>query len=138
MAPKKLRSMANLVRGLKIDRAESILANVPNRAALPLIKALKSAMANAENNYQLHKQSLRISQLTIDQSMSLPRFRPRAQGRAFKIQKKFSHINILLEELPTVPKKGRKASVSTKAKSVKATPVAAKKPQSVITKTKMK
>ncbi len=97
-APRKVRLVANSLKGKNVIEAESILIYLPNRAAKPLLKLLRSATANAINNFKLDKNKLYISLITVDEGPMLKRWLPRAMGRATPIHKKTSHIKIELEE----------------------------------------
>lgn len=98
IAPRKVRIVMDLVRGKSIPDALAILRFTP-KAASPIIeKVLKSAVANAEHNYDMDVNNLYISQAFADQGPTIKRFRPRAQGRATRINKKTSHITIVVSE----------------------------------------
>ena len=98
IAPRKVRLVAGLIRGLDLARAELELNNLPKRSAIPLLKLLKSAEANARHNFQLQDpKDLVIKTLTVNQGSMLKRFRPRAFGRAAMIRKKTSHVYLVLE-----------------------------------------
>ncbi|MFO0702881.1 MAG: 50S ribosomal protein L22 [Candidatus Andersenbacteria bacterium] len=99
-APQKVRRVADVVRSLDVEAAEHVLASLPKRATLPVWKAIKSAASNAVHNHDLDKARLYIQSIQVNPSMTLPRFAPRAQGRAFKIRKRFSHIDVVVAERP--------------------------------------
>lgn len=96
VSPRKVGLVASLVRGRTIEDALVILEHTPKRAALPLVKLLKSAKANALNNHSLVEDSLRISTLQVTAGPRLKRFRPAAMGRALPYQKRSSHIIVEL------------------------------------------
>jgi ribosomal protein L22 len=96
VAPRKARLIADQVRGLHIDEARALLEFSPRHAARDIRKLLDSAAANAENNHDLVADEMRISELTVDEGPTLRRFRPRAMGRATRIDKRTSHIEIAL------------------------------------------
>ncbi len=98
ISPRKVRLVADLIRGLQVDEAEKVLQFTVKRSAMPILKVLKSAVANAEHNYNLKKIDLYISEITVDGGPIIKRYRPRARGVAFPIQKKTSHITIKLAE----------------------------------------
>jgi large subunit ribosomal protein L22 len=100
IAPRKVRLVADLIRGKSVSEAETILNSLSKKSALPLSKLLKSAIANAKNNFQLNPTKLYISKITVDEGPKLKRWRPRARGQAYEIQKKTSHITLVLEEKP--------------------------------------
>jgi large subunit ribosomal protein L22 len=94
MSPRKVRRVLDQIRGRSYREALIILEFMPYRACEPIIKVLRSAVANAENNMGLNKSTLAVSQAYADMGPSLKRFRPRAQGRAFQIRKPTCHITI--------------------------------------------
>ncbi len=98
ISPRKVRLVANLVRGLQVDEAEKVLQFTIKRSANPMLKLLKSAIANAENNFNLKRKDLYIAEIRVDGGPIIKRFRPRARGVAFPIQKRTSHIFIELKE----------------------------------------
>jgi large subunit ribosomal protein L22 len=103
ITPRKVRAVADLIRGKPVGAALSMLAYVEKRAAAPLQKLLRSAVANADQKSkgQLDVDSLIVKELTVDQGPSMRRFQPRAMGRAFKVLKKTSHISITVGEKPS-------------------------------------
>jgi large subunit ribosomal protein L22 len=98
IAPRKVRLVANLIRKKKVEEAQNILNFTVKKAAKPLLKLLNSAVANARNNLQLDPSNLYISKITIDEGPKYKRWMPRARGRATEIQKKTSHVTLILEE----------------------------------------
>lgn len=115
IASRKVRLAADLIRGEKVERAEAILNFTTKRASLPLLKLLKQAIANAKNNFQLNSTNLYISKITVDEGPKYKRWQARARGQAYEIQKKTSHITIVLDEIVKKPKKFKKV----KPKAVK-------------------
>src|SRR5213595_2266282 len=109
ITPRKVRVVADLIRGKKVDAALAQLAYIEKRAAEPVAKLLRSAVANAEQGSKdqaLDVDRLHVKSLMVDQGPSLRRYMPRAMGRAFKILKKTSHIALIVsDEAP--PKKKR-------------------------------
>ncbi|WP_458415194.1 50S ribosomal protein L22 [Schinkia sp. CFF1] len=98
IAPRKARIVIDLIRGKQVGEAIAIL-RLTQRAASPVIeKVLKSAIANAEHNYEMNVNNLVISQAFVDEGPTLKRFRPRAQGRASAINKRTSHITVVVSE----------------------------------------
>ena len=93
ISPRKVRRVADLIRGKSVQEAEQILAFLPHRPARLLKKVLHSASANASNNHHLGK-NLVVSRAVIDQGPILRRSQPRARGRAFPINKRMSHITL--------------------------------------------
>jgi len=98
IAPRKVRLVADLIRGLDVEEAKSLLSLERKRAAKSLLKLLNSAISNAKNNFHLNEDNLYIKTIRVDQGPTLKRYFPRAQGRATLIQKKTSHIFIELAE----------------------------------------
>lgn len=97
MSPKKIRLMADLIRGKKIAAAQVQLSVASKDAARPLLKLLQSALANAAGK-KLDAEKLHVKTITVDGGPTLKRSRPRAMGRAFPIRKRTSHITIVLSE----------------------------------------
>ncbi|HIW13655.1 MAG TPA: 50S ribosomal protein L22 [Candidatus Salinicoccus stercoripullorum] len=98
IAPRKARMVLDLIRGKEVGEAIAIL-NLTNKRTSPVVeKVLKSAVANAEHNYDMDIDSLVVSEAYADEGPTLKRFRPRAQGRATKINKRTSHITIVVSE----------------------------------------
>jgi ribosomal protein L22 len=95
-SPRKARLVVDHIRGKPVDEARAILAHTPRAAAVPVLKVLESAIANAEHNHELLPEELRIHQVMVDEGPTIKRFRPRALGRATKIRKRTSHITINL------------------------------------------
>jgi ribosomal protein L22 len=96
VAPRKVRLVADQIRGLGIDDARSLLRFSARGAARDLHKLLDSAAANAENNHDLIADDLRIAEIRVDEGPTLRRYRPRALGRATRIDKRTSHISVAL------------------------------------------
>jgi large subunit ribosomal protein L22 len=93
----KARRVVNLVRGLPAKEALTVLQFAPQAASDPVYKVLASAIANAENNERLDPDALLVSAAYVDEGPTLKRFRPRAQGRAYRIRKRTCHITIEVE-----------------------------------------
>ncbi len=113
MSDRKVRLVANLVRGLDVEPAENQLRFSSKRAAHPLMKLLHSAAANAVNNNKLKKEELYIKTITVDQGPSLKRFRPRAFGTAAPIKKHSCHVTIVLSEKHPSVHTAKKESAKT-------------------------
>ena len=94
IAPRKARLVIDLIRGKGVKEAEAILKFTPNRAAEPIAKVLHSAISNAENNLELDKEDLIVTQAFVDAGPSLKRFKPRAMGRADRMVHRTSHITV--------------------------------------------
>ena len=97
VTPMKARRVINLVRGLPAKEALAVLQFAPQAASEPVYKVLASAIANAENNERLDPDALLVSEAFVDEGPTLKRFRPRAQGRAYRIRKRTSHITVAVE-----------------------------------------
>lgn len=105
IAPRKVRLVADLIRGKKVEEAQTILNFATKKASLPLSKLLKQGMANAKNNFQIEPTNLFISKIIVDEGPKYKRWQARARGQAYEIQKKTSHITIILDEIVKKPKK---------------------------------
>jgi large subunit ribosomal protein L22 len=99
ISPTKARRVVNLVRGLPAKEALTVLQFAPQAASEPVYKVLASAIANAENNERLDPDSLLVSEAYVDEGPTLKRFRPRAQGRAYRIRKRTCHITVVVESV---------------------------------------
>jgi large subunit ribosomal protein L22 len=97
VAPMKVRRVVDLIRGLPVDDAQAVLQFAPQAASEPVSKVLASAVANAEHNHQLRPDRLWVSAAYVDEGPTLKRFRPRAQGRAYRIRKRTSHITVVVQ-----------------------------------------
>jgi large subunit ribosomal protein L22 len=98
IAPRKVRLVVDLIRGKQVGEAVAILKLTPKAASPVVEKLLNSAMANAEHNYEMDVNNLVVSKVFVDEGPTMKRFRPRAQGRASQINKRTSHITIILSE----------------------------------------
>ena len=97
VTPQKARRVVDLIRGMEAAEAQTLLKFAPQAASEPIGKVLDSAIANATNNLNLDPTTLVISQVFVDEGPTMKRFRPRAQGRAFRINKRTSHITVVVE-----------------------------------------
>ena len=98
ISPRKVRLVADLVRNRSAEEALNTLRFTRKAASRPLKKLIESAVANAENNHGLDIDTLWVREIQINEGPTLKRFRPRAQGRAFPIMKRTSHVSVVLEE----------------------------------------
>lgn len=98
ISPRKVRLVADLIRGKDVAEAIAILRHTPRAASPVLEKLLNSAVANAEHNYKMDVNKLYISEIYADEGPRLKRYQPRAQGRAFPILKRTSHITLVVSE----------------------------------------
>lgn len=103
ISPRKVRLVADLMRGLSANEAEARLSLLPNRAAEPLLKLLRSAMADAERNQKINPEKLWLKEIRVDQGPRMKRWRTRARGSSSLIEKKSSHIFLVLEESEKEP-----------------------------------
>ena len=94
----KVRPLADMVRGKKVDEALTLLKFAPTPNSRLVYKTVKSAAANAENNFQMIPSDLKIVSVFVDDARMLKRFRPRARGRAGRIHKRSSHITVIVTE----------------------------------------
>lgn len=99
MSPFKVRRVLDQIRGISYRKALIILEFMPYRACVPIRKVLRSAAANAEHNQGIDPETLVISKAFADQGPCLPRYRPRAQGRAYKIRKPTCHVTVVVASL---------------------------------------
>ncbi|WP_430789267.1 50S ribosomal protein L22 [Virgibacillus flavescens] len=98
IAPRKVRLVVDLIRGKNVGEAVAIL-RLTQRGASPVVeKVLNSAIANAEHNYEMDTENLIVSEAYVNEGATLKRFRPRAQGRASKINKRSSHVTVVVSE----------------------------------------
>ena len=98
IAPRKVSVVLDLIRGEDLDKALAILQCPPKAASELLYKLVKSAAANAENNHNMDKNNLYVAECFVTPGPTLKRVMPRAQGRAFRILKRTSHITVVLKE----------------------------------------
>ena len=98
ISPRKVRPLVNMIRGRMVDEALTMLKFTPTPTARIVAKVVKSAAANAENNYQMSPSDLKIVSIFADKARTLKRFRARARGRASPILKRSSHITVIVAE----------------------------------------
>ena len=98
ISARKMRPLVNMVRGRKVDEALNLLKFTPAPKAKVLAKVVKSAAANAENNFQMSPSELRVVSIFADEARTAKRFRPRSRGRASPILKRSSHITVIVAE----------------------------------------
>jgi large subunit ribosomal protein L22 len=113
VTPMKARRVIDLIRNKPASDALAVLKFAPQAASEPVAKVLASAIANAEHNFQLDPDTLIVSRAFVDEGPTLKRFQPRAQGRAFRIRKRTSHITIEVESVE------RKAGQTAKKRSAR-------------------
>ena len=98
LSPRKVRLVTQLITGRPVEEAAAMLRFLPNAAARDVAKVLKSATANAENNFNLSADELTVVSAVADEGPTLKRWRPRAQGRTFQILKRTSHITVAVAD----------------------------------------
>lgn|SRR5689334_11935622 len=98
IAPRKVQLVVDLIRGKEVGEAIAILRHTPKAASPVVEKILNAAIANAEHNHSLDPEKLVISQAFVNQGPTMKRFRPRAMGRASRINKRTSHITLVVSE----------------------------------------
>ena len=96
ISPRKARLVADMVKGKSVKQAENILRLATKRASLPIKKLLGSAVANADHNFQMQKENLFVKTIYVNKGPTLKRSMPRSRGSASKINKRSSHITIIL------------------------------------------
>ena len=112
MSPRKVRLVADVIRGLDVAAARAQLKFMRKAAARPVLKVLESAIANASHNHQMEAAGLFVKTIAVDAGPTLKRWRPRAYGRAASIKKRTSHVFVVLaDRLPAAAPKGAGAAV---------------------------
>jgi large subunit ribosomal protein L22 len=122
VTPMKARRVVDLVRGMQADRALAILRFAPQSASEPVYKVLASAVANARHSAErqgrrLDVEDLLVHQAYVDEGPTMKRFRPRAQGRAYRVRKRTSHITVVVAPRPEDTNQGTSKQKSTSQKS---------------------
>lgn len=120
VTPMKARRVVDLVRGRSVEDALNILKFAPQAASEPVAKVIASAAANAENNLDLDPSTLIVATAFVDEGTTLKRFQPRAQGRAFRIRKRTSHITVIVESRPPRDQGAAQSARSRRAQGSKA------------------
>jgi len=105
IAPRKVRLVTDLIKGKKVEEAQDILSFTVKKSARPILKLLNSAVANAVNNFHLDSADLYISEIRVDEGPKYKRWRARARGQAGLIQKRSSHVSLVLDEIKSEKKK---------------------------------
>jgi len=127
VSPSKARRVIDLVRGKSVADALDILRWAPQAASVPVAKVIASAAANAQNNNGLDPATLVVASVYADDGPTAKRIRPRAQGRAFRIRRRTSHITVVVESRPTKDVRGSQSASATRARRAQASKAAAKK-----------
>lgn len=99
IAPRKVRLVADLIRGKSVEEAQNILNFTKKRATQPLLKLLKTAISDAKHNFNLEKKNLYIAKIFVNEGPKLKRMMARGRGHSSEIQKKTSHITLVLDEI---------------------------------------
>ena len=123
----KARRVIDLVRGKSVSEALDILRWSPQAASEPVAKVIASAAANAQNNDGLDPSTLVVSTVYADEGPTAKRIRPRAQGRAFRIRKRTSHITVIVESRPSRDERGGRSASSTRSRRAQGSKAAAAK-----------
>ena len=123
----KARRVINLVRGKSVSEALDILRWAPQAASEPVAKVIASAAANAQNNEGLDPSTLVVSTVYADEGPTAKRIRPRAQGRAFRIRKRTSHITVIVESRPSRSERSGQSASSSRARRAQGSKAAAAK-----------
>ena len=122
ITPMKARRVIDLVRGMSADQALAVLRFSPQSASEPVYKVVASAVANARftaerDSRRLDIEDLVVREAYVDEGPTLKRFRPRAQGRAFRVRKRTSHITVVVAQRPEAAPKTNTRSTSTKRRT---------------------
>jgi len=128
VSPTKARRVIDLVRGKSVAEALDILRWAPQAASEPVAKVIASAAANAQNNNGLDPATLVVATVYADGGPTAKRIRPRAQGRAFRIRKRTSHITVIVESRPSRDRRGSQSASATRARRAQASKAAATAP----------
>jgi len=118
-SPRKVRLVANLVKGKKIEEVKNTLAFLVKRASKPLADLIDSAVANASNNFNISADKLYVKEFRVDEGVVLKRRMPRARGMAYPINKRTSHVFVQLDTIDNMPQKkskGKSAKLKVDAK----------------------
>ena len=116
ITPMKARRVVDMVRGLQVDEALTLLQFAPQAASETVYKVLESAVANAETTEGLNRADLVLSVAMVDEGPTMKRWRPRAQGRATRINKRTSHITLAVQPADVLTAPGKKARASKNGK----------------------
>jgi large subunit ribosomal protein L22 len=127
VSPTKARRVIDLVRGKPVTEALDILRWAPQAASEPVAKVIASAAANAQNNDGLDPATLVVASVFADEGPTAKRIRPRAQGRAFRIRKRTSHITVIVESRPSQDERGGGSASAARARRAQASKAAAAK-----------
>lgn len=126
VSPSKARRMIDLVRGKSVSESLTTLRWMPQSASEPVAKAIASAAANAQNNHGLDPATLVVATIYANEGPTLKRVRPRAQGRAFRIRRRTSHITVVVESRPAKGERGSGSAGASRARRAQGSKAAAK------------
>lgn len=115
ISPRKVRLLADLIRGASLEEAKLRLNFNKKKSTLPLLKLLKSAESNARHNYKLEPEKLFVKKITVDGGPFLKRYMPRARGRATMIKKRTSHVTVILSERQKLKARNPKSKTISKS-----------------------
>ena len=127
VTPMKARRVINLIRGMNAAEAQAVLTFAPQAASEPIGKVLASAIANATNNHAMDVRGLMVSEAFVDEGPTMKRIRPRAQGRAYRVRKRSSHITVIVSDGVTEVAVSKAAKAAKPAKAAKVEPAVAEK-----------
>ncbi len=113
MGPRKVRLIADMIRGKRVTKALDLLSVMPKRAARPVLKLLNSAVANAKHNHSLAVETLKVAEIYVDGGPVLKRWMPKAHGRATPVRERTSHINLVLGVMEPKVKKESVPAIKT-------------------------
>ena len=127
VTPMKARRVVDLIRGMRAEQALAVLKFAPQSASEPVYKVVASAVANARftaerDSRRLDVEDLVVSEAYVDEGPTLKRFRPRAQGRAFRVRKRTSHITVVVSPRPATARQSTSTGTNQTAKTSKTTP----------------
>ena len=128
VTPQKARRVIDLIRGMNASDAQAVLAFAPQAASEPIGKVLASAVANAANNHAMDARTLVVSEAFVDEGPTMKRIRPRAQGRAYRIRKRSSHITVIVSDGQVAVPAAKVAAAKRAAKAVATEETAPAKP----------
>lgn len=125
ISPRKVRVVADMIRGKQVDQAKIILDNANKKARHPISALIDSAVANASHNFKIDKAGLVVKEIRVDKGYTLKRSMPMSRGSAFPIKKRTSHVSIVLAPMPEKKTKAVKAAKPAAKKEPKAAAKAA-------------
>src|SRR5689334_4743731 len=118
-SPRKVRLVAGLVKGMQVGAADAELSFLAKRSADPIKKLLASAVANAKTNFAVKEENLYVKDVRVDKGVTMRRSQPRSHGMATRINKRSSHVTVMLEERAPKDKKSKKEAPAKAVKKTK-------------------